>query len=130
MFFLDNMDDIEDAIDRCQVTANAFPEISSSHEVIGMFVDPDEAECYSYTIAEYLNNRDEVITLVEDVSIGHKVSVQYTLSAEEFDDSLEGYEAFLADQEEFGRDEIDAEIEALAEEILRRMKEEEGEDDS
>ena len=128
MFFLDNIDDIEDAIDRCQVTANAFPELSSSHEVIGLFEDSDEAECYSYTIAEYLNNRDEVITMVEPSLIGTRVSVQYTLSAEEFDAAGQSYEDFLRDQESEEDDEAMQELERIARKLMKRIEEEE--DDS
>lgn len=89
-----SLDDLEDAIERCQHTALCFPE-QGAHEEIAALSTKGAAEQLCFTVSAYTNDREQVSVFYKERLVGWMVYVVYNLSPEELQEALEALEDHL-----------------------------------
>jgi hypothetical protein len=139
-YLFHSLDDLQDIIDLCQQTALSFPELASSHDEIGLFEKESDASALCYYVDQLYRNNDQVSTEMERKGPVYIARVVYSLSPEEFDESMGALQDYLEDMEPMDynnpadRELIDTAREIMGsgilDEILDELNKEKEKDDS
>jgi len=95
--FTKNLDDLQDALERCQETARAFPESGTSHEDIARFDTKEEAEALCVMVDKVYAGEENIVIAYRCIADLYFVEIRYTLSPDELEEAFSALEDYYKD---------------------------------